>query len=86
LNEVIPVQYTYDGENINPLVQFKNVPANEAELMPFVIDDNCSCSSWVVSDVSPNTKSAAAGQVHGFGIAGSDTQSHAFTYAGYHRP
>ncbi|HEY3760091.1 MAG TPA: YbhB/YbcL family Raf kinase inhibitor-like protein [Solirubrobacteraceae bacterium] len=79
-NGVIPAQYTCDGANISPPLEWQNVPAKAAALVLFIIDDTPSGSAsgirWVVGDISPSSKGVAAGKVPAGGIVGSDTQGH----------
>jgi phosphatidylethanolamine-binding protein (PEBP) family uncharacterized protein len=79
-NGAIPAQYTCDGANISPPLEWQNVPAKAAALVLFVIDDTPSGPAsgirWVVGDISPASKGVAAGKVPAGGIVGSDTQGH----------
>jgi Raf kinase inhibitor-like YbhB/YbcL family protein len=79
-NGAIPAQYTCDGANISPPLEWQNVPAKAAALVLFVIDDTPTGSAsgirWVVGDISPSSKGVAAGKTPAGGIVGSDTQGH----------
>jgi hypothetical protein len=79
-NGAIPVQYTCDGANISPPLEWQHVPAKAAALMLFVIDDTPSGPTsgirWAVGDISPSIKSIAAGKTPEGAIVGSDTQGH----------
>lgn len=79
-NGAIPAQYTCDGANISPPLEWQNVPAKAAALVLFIIDDTptgpASGIRWVVGDISPSTKGVAAGKTPEGGIVGSDTQGH----------
>jgi len=79
-NATIPKQYTCDGANISPPLQWQNVPAKAAALVLFIIDDSPTGPSsgirWIVGDINPTSKGVAAGQTPEGGIAGSDTQGH----------
>ena len=76
----IPKQYTCDGANISPPLQWQNVPAKAAALVLFVIDDSSTGPAggirWIVGDINPASKGVAAGQTPEGGIVGSDTQGH----------
>ncbi len=77
-NGAMPSQYTCDGADISPPLEWQNVPAKAAALVLFVIDDSASGAAsgirWVVGDISPSTKRVAAGLTPAGGIVGSDTQ------------
>jgi phosphatidylethanolamine-binding protein (PEBP) family uncharacterized protein len=77
-NGAIPAQYTCDGANISPPLQWQNVPAKTAALVLFVIDDSATGPAsgirWVVGDIGPTAKGVAAGKTPAGGIVGSDTQ------------
>ena len=79
-NGAIPAQYTCDGANISPPLEWQNVPAKTAALVLFVIDDSATGPAsgirWVVGDISPSAKGVAAGKTPQGGIVGSDTQGH----------
>ncbi len=55
----IPKKYTCDGENVNPLLQFENVPA-KAKSLALVFDDmdapRGSYVHWILWNIHPNTK------------------------------
>lgn len=59
-NGAIPSQYTCDGADTSPPLQWQNVPAKAAALVLFVIDDTPTGSAsgirWVVGDISPTAK------------------------------
>jgi phosphatidylethanolamine-binding protein (PEBP) family uncharacterized protein len=80
-NGAIPAQYTCDGANISPPLQWQNVPSKAAALVLFIIDDNptgpASGIRWIVGDIDPSSKGVAAGKTPPGGIVGSDTQNHA---------
>jgi phosphatidylethanolamine-binding protein (PEBP) family uncharacterized protein len=79
-NGAIPVQYTCDGANTSPPLQWQNLPAKTAALVLFVIDDTSTGPAggirWVVGDISPSATGVAAGATPEGGIVGSDTQGH----------
>ncbi len=80
-NGAIPTQYTCDGANISPPLEWQNVPSGAAALVLFAIDDNSTGSAsgirWVVGDIDPTSKGVAAGKAPTGGIVGADTQGHA---------
>jgi Raf kinase inhibitor-like YbhB/YbcL family protein len=77
-NGAIPAQYTCDGANISPPLEWQNVPKKAAALVLIAIDDSstgpASGIRWFVGDINPSSKGVAAGQTPEGGIAGSDTQ------------
>ena len=77
-NGALPAQYTCDGANISPPLEWHNVPAKAAALVLFIIDDSATGPAsgvrWVVGDISPTSKGVAAGKTPEGGIVGSDTQ------------
>lgn len=79
-NGPIPSQYTCDGANTSPPLEWHNVPSKAAALVLFIIDDTSTGSAsgvrWVVGDISPTSKGVAAGAIPEGGIVGSDTQGH----------
>ena len=78
LNEQIPKEYTCDGADISPPLEWQNVPSNAKALVLIVIDGNSDSSTtgvrWLVGDINPNTTGVEAGKVPEGGIVGSDTQ------------
>jgi Raf kinase inhibitor-like YbhB/YbcL family protein len=58
-NSTIPRKYTCDGENINPPLEFKNIP-DEAESLVLIMDDPDSPMSpfthWIVWNIEPVAK------------------------------
>jgi Raf kinase inhibitor-like YbhB/YbcL family protein len=81
LNGAIPTQYTCDGADMSPPLEWKNIPSKAAALVLFIIDDNAAGPSggirWIVGDINPTSKGVAAGKTPEGGIVGSDTQGHA---------
>ena len=80
LNEEVPKQYTCDGANESPALEWQNVPSNAKALVLFAIDDDENGPDggirWIVGDINPNTTGVEAGKVPEGGIVGSDTQGH----------
>ncbi len=77
----IAAQYTCDGANVSPPLQWHGIPAGAGALVLFVIDDSSTGSAsgirWLVGDISPGAKGVAAGATPEGGIVGADTQGHA---------
>jgi Raf kinase inhibitor-like YbhB/YbcL family protein len=65
LNGEIPSQYTCDGTDISPPLQWTNVPAHTAELVLFIIDDSSIGKEggirWVVAGLEPSLTGIGAG-------------------------
>jgi phosphatidylethanolamine-binding protein (PEBP) family uncharacterized protein len=80
-NGAIPTQYTCDGADISPPLQWQNVPSGAAALVLFAIDDSstgpASGIRWAVGDIDPTAKGVEAGKTPTGGIVGADTQGHA---------
>lgn len=76
----IPSQYTCDGANITPPLQWRNVPAKAKALVLIIIDDAetgpASGIRWMVANINPASKGVAAGQIPEGGVVGVDTQGH----------
>ena len=60
--EVIPKKYGYKNENVNPLLEIKDVP-NEAKSLVLIMDDPDAMGAvgkiwvhWLVWNIDPNTK------------------------------
>ena len=64
-NGAIPAQYTCDGANISPPLQWENIPKGTAELVLFVIDDSSEGKTggirWVVGGIEPSVSEVKAG-------------------------
>lgn len=69
----IPSKYTCDGEDINPLLKFEEVPRGTESLVLIVYDPDAPAglwAHWLVWNIEPNTKeikenSAPQGAVQG---------------------
>lgn len=58
-NQFIPLKYTMDGENINPPLDFEDVPKNARELVLVVDDPDAPTGVWVhwlMWNISPNIR------------------------------
>src|SRR6202167_387075 len=79
-NGAIPTQYTCDGANISPPLEWQKVQSKAAALVLFVIDDSATGPAsgirWIVGDIGPSSVGVAAGKTPEGGIVGSDTQGH----------
>lgn len=58
-SQYIPAKYTCDGDNVNPPLEFFNVPEGTASLILFVNDPDAPGGDWVhwlVWNIKPETK------------------------------
>ena len=63
-NQTMPAKYTCDGENINPPLNFSDIPANTQSLVLIVDDPDAPAGDWVhwlVWNILPETNSILAG-------------------------
>jgi len=72
-NEKIPNKYTCDGENINPPLQFLDIPNNTKSLV-FIVDDPDAPAKtwvhWVVYNINPNVTEVEEGNIPEGGAEG----------------
>lgn len=65
-NERIPSKYTCDGGNVNPPLEFLDVP-KDAKSLILIVDDPDSPSKiwshWVLGNISPSTKKISENSV-----------------------
>ncbi len=84
-NGTIPMQYTCDGANISPPVQWQHLPAHTKELVLFIIDDSSNGSTggirWVVAGIDPSLSGISAGQLPSGAVVGLNGSGKA-TYGG----
>jgi Raf kinase inhibitor-like YbhB/YbcL family protein len=76
----IPKKYTCDGENVNPPIQFKNVPP-KAKSLALVFDDRDaprgSYVHWILWNIDPNIKETKENSIPEGAIEGmNDFKSH----------
>jgi Raf kinase inhibitor-like YbhB/YbcL family protein len=74
LNGAIPAQYTCDGADVSPPLQWQNLPAHTVELVLFVIDDSSIGAQggirWVVAGIDPSLSGIAANSLPSGAIVG----------------
>ncbi len=84
-NGTIPAQYTCNGTNISPPLQWKHLPAHTKELVLFVIDDSSESSEggirWVVAGIDPSLSGISGGQLPTGAVVGLNSSGKA-TYGG----
>jgi Raf kinase inhibitor-like YbhB/YbcL family protein len=84
-NGTIPAQYTCDGADTSPPLQWQHLPAHTAELVLFAIDDSSEDAEggirWVVAGIDPSLPGIAAGSLPGGAIVGLNSAGKA-TYGG----
>jgi Raf kinase inhibitor-like YbhB/YbcL family protein len=84
-NGAIPQQYTCNGANISPPLQWQHLPAHTQELVLFVIDDSSDGSEggirWVVAGIEPSLSGISAGQLPAGAVVGLNDSGKA-TYGG----
>lgn len=84
-NGTIPAQYTCDGANISPPLQWQHLPAHTAELVLFAIDDSSDEAEggirWVVAGIDPSLSGIAAGSLPTGAVVGLNSAGKA-TYGG----
>jgi hypothetical protein len=73
-NGAVPAQYTCDGANISPPLQWQHLPAHTKELVLFIIDDSSDGSEggirWVVAGIDPSLSGISAGQLPAGAVVG----------------
>jgi len=92
-NQPIPSKYTCDGENINPELEFLNIPENTQSLILIMDDPDAPSGNfthWVMSDISPRIKkieenSVPQGVAQGLNGAGRNNYTGPCPPSGTHR-
>jgi phosphatidylethanolamine-binding protein (PEBP) family uncharacterized protein len=73
-NGSIPPQYTCDGADTSPPLQWQHLPAHTQELVLFVIDGSSNGSTggirWVVAGIDPSLPGISAGQLPAGAVVG----------------
>lgn len=72
-NEKIPNKYTCDGENVNPPLQFLDIPGSAKSLVLIVDDPDAPAKvwvHWVVYNINPKTTEVKENGVPEGGIEG----------------
>ncbi len=72
-NQKIPSKYTCDGENVNPPLQFLDVPENAKGLVLIVDDPDAPSKTWVhwvVYNVNPDVNEIEESSIPNGGIEG----------------
>lgn len=89
----IPKEYTCDGKNVNPPLDFAGIPENAGSLV-LIVDDPDSPSGiwshWLLFDISPETKkidenSAPQGSIEGRNDFGNIGYGGPCPHSGIHR-
>lgn len=84
-NGAIPAQYTCDGTNTSPPLQWQHLPAHTKELVLFIIDDSSDGAEggirWVVAGIDPSLSGISAGQLPAGAVVGLNGSGKA-TYGG----
>jgi Raf kinase inhibitor-like YbhB/YbcL family protein len=77
-NVALPAQYTCDGANISPPLEWRNLPAHTAALVLSLsmIDNAGSTVRWTVANISPSATSVAEGKTPEGGIVGANSEGH----------
>ncbi len=76
----IPVQYTCDGQNESPPLQWHGVPAHTVELVLLSADLSGNASDavqWAVANISPQTHSIPAGSLPPGAVVGRNSEGKA---------
>jgi hypothetical protein len=72
----VPVQYTCDGANISPPMQWSNVPHGTAELFLLAFDltsETRSAVQWAVAGIPPSATGLSAGKLPAGAVVGADS-------------
>jgi Raf kinase inhibitor-like YbhB/YbcL family protein len=73
-NGTIPAQYTCDGANVSPPLQWQHLPAHTKDLVLFIIDNTTAGSKggirWVVASIDPSLSGISAGELPAGAVVG----------------
>jgi hypothetical protein len=75
-NEKIPIQFTGDGQDINPELEIKNVPEDTKSLVLIVDDPDAPAGTWdhwIVFNINPKVKEVFKNSVPENGIQGQNS-------------
>lgn len=65
-NRAIPIEYTCDGEDINPPLSFADIP-NEAQSLALLVEDSDAPTGsfihWLIWNINPSTEDIEEGEV-----------------------
>ncbi|MFA6254589.1 MAG: YbhB/YbcL family Raf kinase inhibitor-like protein [Patescibacteria group bacterium] len=84
-NEAIPVQYTCDGQDINPPLEISDMPEDTKSLVLIVDDPDAAAGDWVhwlVWNIKPQTKEITENSVPSGAVEGTTS----FGQPGYGGP
>ncbi len=92
-NELIPLKFTGDGENISPELHWTNAPIETKSFALIVEDPDAGDKPWVhwlIFNIPSNTRQLPQGVEHGFFISGETnfyyTRNGVFVYGGPYPP
>lgn len=72
-NQTIPIQYTCQGVNVSPSLEFHDIPSNATSLALVLHDPDApgpaGFDHWLVYNIKPTKKKLGPGEV-GFGVLG----------------
>lgn len=83
-NETIPIKYTCKGENINPDLEFEDIPEGTKSLVLIVDDPDApggTWTHWTMWNIPPNTKTISENSVPEGAVQGVNSSGNA-GYAG----
>lgn len=84
-NGEIPVQYTCDGADITPPLQWQHLPAHTKALVLFISDNSTRLPKggirWMVANINPSLSGISAGQLPAGAVVGLNSSGKA-TYGG----
>ena len=75
-NERIPVQFTGDGQNINPELEIKEIPNNTQSFVLIVEDPDAPAGTWehwIIFNIPKEIKRILKNSVPGSGVQGQNS-------------